>query len=290
MAGSSKTNRVALMWRGNPRTPDMPTHYEARLQPVSDALCRAGFSPEGVVYFDEQSTFVRERLVACAAVLVWINPLADGHDRSVVDEVLRDVAAHGVWVSAHPDVIAKIGVKEVLFHTQHLGWGSEVHLYGTLSDFSLRFPAALAHGARVLKPNRGNDGQGILKFARAGADVLSVQHASTDKVRHMAFRDLCSLVAPAFAGGGRLIDQEAHSTDAGMVRCYVSGDRVIGFAIQHPRQAHPSPERPAFGMNSAKEMQLHLTQNRPKKVLVLYTCNVHNHKDCTKIKTSNKIV
>jgi hypothetical protein len=29
----------------------------------------------------------------------------------------------GVWVSAHPDVILKMGVKEVLHRTRHLGWG-----------------------------------------------------------------------------------------------------------------------------------------------------------------------
>src|SRR5262245_59832038 len=42
-------------------------------------------------------------------VLVWINPIVDGRDRMDLNKVLADVAASGVFVSAHPDVIAKMG-------------------------------------------------------------------------------------------------------------------------------------------------------------------------------------
>ena len=34
-------------------------------------------------------------------------------------------------MSAHPDVILKMGVKEVLHRTRHLGWGTDTHLYRT---------------------------------------------------------------------------------------------------------------------------------------------------------------
>jgi hypothetical protein len=69
-----------------------------------------------------------------------------------------------VWVSAHPDVILKMGVKEVLYHTKHLGWGTDTHLYRTALEFNEQFPQRLqAAGPRVLKQNRGNDGQGVWK-------------------------------------------------------------------------------------------------------------------------------
>jgi hypothetical protein len=35
---------------------------------------------------------------------------------------LRDVAARGVWVSAHPDVVQKMGTKEVLHRTRTMSW------------------------------------------------------------------------------------------------------------------------------------------------------------------------
>jgi len=47
-------------------------------------------------------------------VLVWVNPIEQGLDRSRLDPLLRDVAATGVFVSAHPDVILRMGTKEVL--------------------------------------------------------------------------------------------------------------------------------------------------------------------------------
>ena len=49
--------------------------------------------------------------------------------------MLREVAARGMWVSAHPDVMLKMGVKEVLHTTKHLGWGTDTHLYRTVDEF-----------------------------------------------------------------------------------------------------------------------------------------------------------
>src|SRR4029077_6625725 len=106
---------------------------------------------------------VREQLLAVDGVLVWVDPLHEGKTRTVLDALLRDVASSGPWVSAHPDVILKMGVKEVLHRTKHLGWGTDTHLYRTAADF-LAVPSRLrSAGPRVLKQNRGNDGQGVWK-------------------------------------------------------------------------------------------------------------------------------
>ena len=51
-------------------------------------------------------------------MLVWVNPIEQGLDRSKLDPLLREVADAGVWVSAHPDVILRMGTKEVLFDTR----------------------------------------------------------------------------------------------------------------------------------------------------------------------------
>ena len=62
-------------------------------------------------------------------MLVWVDPIHQGKTRDALDPLLRDVAAQGPWVSAHPDVILKMGVKEVLYRTRHLGWGADTHRY-----------------------------------------------------------------------------------------------------------------------------------------------------------------
>ena len=53
---------------------------------------------------------------------------------------MRDVAANGVWVSTHPDVILKMGAKEVLFRTRHLGWGTDTYLYRSAATLHEEFP------------------------------------------------------------------------------------------------------------------------------------------------------
>ena len=222
-----------------------------------EALKSEQLDVEPVVYFDETADAIQAQLLSFDGVLVWINPLADGRDRSVVDTILREAAASGVWVSAHPDVIAKMGVKDVVYHTRSLGWGSDTDLYVSLADFRARFESRLAKGApRVLKPHRGNDGQGVMKVEAFGqVDIIRVQHASDDRVEVLTLSELAEQLRPAFANGGRVIDQVFHPNgSAGMVRCYMSLDRVVGFAEQRPRIEDGSSEKPAFGMNSSKTM------------------------------------
>src|SRR5262249_60114507 len=80
-----------------------------------------------------------------------------------LDALLRQVAARGVWVSAHPDVILKMGTKEVLHRTRTMSWGSDTALYRTAEAMRVELPARLAAGPRVIKRNRGNGGQGLWK-------------------------------------------------------------------------------------------------------------------------------
>jgi hypothetical protein len=263
--GTSKTSRqisthrpqVALLWRGNIHAPHQPTSHGERLKPLIAALDEAGLSVAPLVHFDEDPT-IRESLLAMDGVLVWINPLQDGQDRSGVDALLREVASAGVWVSAHPDTILKMGTKDVLYRTQQLGWGSDTDLYDSHDAFALRFPVKLAiAGARVLKPMRGNDGQGVLKVEvdTQKPGRVFVQSASDDRVERLPLAAFLDRMRGALAGGARIIDQAFQpNVGLGMVRCYMSQDRVVGFSEQTPRIQKPDPDAPQFGMASAKTM------------------------------------
>ena len=246
------TPTIALMWRGDPAQPSAPTHYETRLHPVFEALRARGLAPSPIVFFEEDAAAIHERLKSFDAILVWINPLAGGRDRSAVDGMLRELANRGAWVSTHPDTIEKMGTKAVLHATRALGWGSDTALHASIDALRASLTQTLPAGARVLKPLRGNDGQGVLKVASAGA-LLSVQHAHDNRVEAMTWETLADRLAPLFAAGGGIIDQEFHpNVAAGMVRCYMSFDRVIGFAQQAPRLRDDNA--PAFAMNAAKTM------------------------------------
>src|SRR4051794_30714701 len=100
---------------------------------------------------------------AIQPVFVWVNPIHEGRNRANLDALLREVSARGVWVSADPDVILKMGTKEVLYRTRTMSWGCDTALYRTAETMRLELQARLAAGPRVIKRNRGNGGQGVWK-------------------------------------------------------------------------------------------------------------------------------
>jgi hypothetical protein len=179
--------RVALLWRGDPKAPP-PAPESTRLHLIFAALAEVGLTGVPVIYGDDVVGQVREQLLACDGVLVWVDPLSEGRDRSRLDPLLREVASTGVWVSAHPDEILKMGTKEVLYRTRELGWGADTDLYGDVAAFRARFPERLIRsGPRVLKQYRGNGGQGVWKVEqipmRPGAvDTGRVLHAQRGSI------------------------------------------------------------------------------------------------------------
>src|SRR6476659_10000432 len=72
-------------------------------------------------------------------------------------------STRGVWVSAHPDVILKMGTKEVLHRTRTMSWGCDTVLYRTAEAMRAELPARLAAGPRVIRRNRGHSGLGVWK-------------------------------------------------------------------------------------------------------------------------------
>jgi hypothetical protein len=161
---NTKPDRIAVLWRGDREARRTATPQNNRFHRVFEELAALGIHAEPAVYADDIADEVREQLLAVDGVLVWVDPIHDGQTRAVLDPMLLDVAAQGPWVSAHPDVILKMGVKEVLHRTKHLGWGTDTHLYLTAGSFRDAFPARLrSSGPRVLKQNRGNGGQGVWK-------------------------------------------------------------------------------------------------------------------------------
>ena len=228
---------IALLWRGQAAE---WTHrfHEARQWPIVQALRSFGATTRPVLYRDEAVRDIRDELLSFDAVLVWVNPLDISGDRSVLDPMLREVAACGVVVSAHPDVIAKIGVKDVLYTTRSMEWGSDVARYVDAEGLRAYFPQRLVGGPRVLKPNYGNGGRNVWRVQLAGAGDdpaletwVEVQEARQgSKSERISLAECLDRWVPFLNGGGVLIDQAYQpQSSKGMARCYVSGHRVVGF-------------------------------------------------------------
>jgi hypothetical protein len=235
-----KHHRIAVLWRGDREVRRAATPQNNRYHRVFEELAAVGIHAEPAVYADDIADEVREQLLAVDGVLVWVDPISGGKTRAVLDPILRDVASRGPWVSTHPDVILKMGVKEVLHRTRHLGWGTDTHLYRTVVDFEDAFPSRLqSAGPRVLKQNRGNGGQGVWKVELVSrlaskASVVRILHAQRGSVpEEMPLGDFMTSCEPYLASDGCIVDQPFQPRlPDGMIRCYMGSDKVVGFGHQ----------------------------------------------------------
>jgi hypothetical protein len=244
-----KAGKLALLWRNDRDSQGEATAQNNRLNPVFEALTALGIRAEAAIYADDGAHRMRNQLLKVDGVLVWVDPISEGQTRTQLDAVLREVASKGVWVSAHPDVILKMGVKEVLYRTKHLGWGTDTHVYSTAQAFNEQFVQRLqSAGPRVLKQNRGNGGQGVWKVelvpaAAYKAAMVRVQHARRGSVpEEMPLTGFMKDCEPYFANEGCVADQpfQPRLRD-GMIRCYMGADKVIGFGHQFIKALLPPP-------------------------------------------------
>ena len=147
-----RTYRVAIVFPADTERRRKTRLEDSRFALIAAALADKGIDVEGAPYVDDDVEELRPQLMRVDGVLVWINPIVDGRDRTILDKMLGEVAASGVFVSAHPDVIGKIGTKEVLYRTRSMGWGCDTRHYPTFEMLQRDLPASLASGhARVLK-------------------------------------------------------------------------------------------------------------------------------------------
>jgi hypothetical protein len=239
------SSKIAIVSRGDRAARLAATPQNSRFYRVFEELAALGIAAEPAIYDETFADEVRAQLLAADGVLVWVDPIHDGKTRAALDPLLREVAEHGPWVSAHPDTILRMGVKEVLHRTRNLGWGADTHLYRDKNEFAALFPARLGSaGPRVLKQNRGNGGQGVWKAELLPGERVRVLEARRGSVpEEMALGDFMARCAAYFdAPDGLIIDQPFQPRlPEGMIRCYMSGDRVAGFGHQLIKALIPPP-------------------------------------------------
>jgi len=243
--------KVGIVFHGDRERRNTAVLSETRLAGIASALTEAGAEPIAAVYNDDFVDEFLEDASKLDGVLAWVNPIVDGRDRTILDATLRRLAESGVMVSTHPDLIFRMGTKQVLYDTREMGWGSDVQVYRSLDELKLRLPASLSKGARVLKQYRGHSGGGIWKIELA-EDTGAIDDNTKVRLRHaergsvettVPFSQAVATLAEYFQNDGRMIDQAFNDRIAdGMIRCYMVVDKVEGFGHQEINALYPAPK------------------------------------------------
>lgn len=227
--------RVGLLWR---REWDPPSAEPPRLHGVFAAFAELGVEAEPVVYSDDAVDSVHEQLLQLDGVLIWVNPIEKGLNRSQLDPLLGEAARAGVFVSASPDVTLRMGTKEVLVATKTMSWGTDTHICRKADEFRQEFPARLAERrVLVIKQQRGMGGQGVWKIERVGDETVMTQHAAGGaEPEQTTLAEFMDSSEPYFDGAGSIVEQpDQERLPEGMTRVYLTHDRVVGFTRQYPR-------------------------------------------------------
>jgi hypothetical protein len=86
---SAYVGRVAIVYPGDEEVRRNATADNNRFAPLFSAFAAHGIQAEPAVYHYEARQALRDQLLQADAVLVWVNPIEGGRDRSLLDAMLR---------------------------------------------------------------------------------------------------------------------------------------------------------------------------------------------------------
>jgi hypothetical protein len=240
-------NRVAIVFPASEKELASTRVENTRLAAIGRALQNTGLEVVSAPFRDEIADEIETRLANVNFILVWFNPFEAGSDRSRLNMMLRSLASKGVAVSAHPDVIDKMGTKDVLYNTRNMAWGSDVHRYASVDEMGDGLAKNLKNGLpRVIKQLRGQSGDGVWKICvqdKSTPEILAVRHAKRGGSEElMQLEEFISICRAYFDHAGAMIDQAFQPRlHEGMIRCYVVRNQVVGFGEQLVNALYPAP-------------------------------------------------
>ena len=84
---ASEAGKLALLWPRDAPKWRAAAARDYRLHRVFEAMAALGIEAEPALYADDVADRVREQLLRCDGVLVWVDPLSEGRDRVVLQSL-----------------------------------------------------------------------------------------------------------------------------------------------------------------------------------------------------------
>lgn len=120
----------------------------------------AGLSTHSVMTNDAIKKYLKR---VAHGIIIRINPgTLSPASQKRCDDMLRELGSAGIVILSHPDVATSLGAKDSLVKIKNLKCGLEdTEVYYTPDSFRNGFCKTIAYQPRVIKQNRGSQGEGI---------------------------------------------------------------------------------------------------------------------------------
>ena len=186
--------------------------------PICNALIEKNWSCEPIFYSDAEYDAVFKKLSAADGYIARVNPGEyEGVTQKKLDDMLRTLSSNGLAAMSHPDAMIKMGAKDALVKISTLSCGlPDTYAYYDVETFRKTFPTTIASTVRVLKQNRGSQGEGIwvckVKEGQEGPvtmdTILDLQEAVDNHKEEQTLGDFLTFCEKYIHGeNGQLIDQ-----------------------------------------------------------------------------------
>ena len=186
--------------------------------PICNAIIKKGWAAKPIFYSDAKHDEVFATLSKAQGYIGRVNPGAyEGVTQSKLDNMMRKLASQGVKAMAHPDTMIKMGAKDALSKINHLSCGmDDTFAYYDIPSFKENFPKTIVTGTRVIKQNRGSQGEGIWvcnvkpghEGAATGTTMLELQEAKDNHKEEKTLDEFMTFCEQYIIGEqGQLIDQ-----------------------------------------------------------------------------------
>jgi len=242
--------------------------------PIATHIAQQPLAQSCLVYFldstidataDATNSALQRFLQAKArGIIVRVNPgTLSSSAQAELDEMLCALAANGVKIMTHPRTVRLMGAKDSLTKIRHLQCGmSDTQVYYTAESFRQGFCETIVQGPRVMKQNRGSQGEGIwicrLVEAASSASLaplnamLELTEANDNHIEYHTvgeFLDFC-IKGPrgdclwTSTSNGRYLDEGIDAMLVnqrflpriveGEIRCLMVGDQLLSIVHKKP--------------------------------------------------------
>jgi len=215
---------------------------------ICNALIAQGWKAYPLFYSDAAHDTILEELSKADGVIPRVNPGAyKGVTNSKLNALQNKLAADfGVKLMSSPDVRVKMGAKDALVKIKDLQCGMpDTYAYYDMASFTSTFPTVMSTGPRVLKQNRGSQGEGIWICeldsypggVLPGDTVLKLTEAVDNHVEHLPLDEFMAFCEQYIVGEeGQLIDQR-------FLPRIVEGELRVNMVFDKPTQiVHKKPK------------------------------------------------